>query len=89
MIQNKNQVEQLILHAIANWQEHMTSLSYRDEANQKYPFCPKRFIYECACRFERKNIQKALNTMVKIGYLTQHPYPKHPSNIGYEITKAV
>jgi len=87
MIQSHNKVEKLILHAIVNWQEHMSTLCFQEKSNQSYPFCPKRFIYGCACSFERKNIQRELNTMVEIGTLSQHTNPDHSSDLSYEITK--
>ena len=87
MIQNNDKVEQLILHAIVNWQEHMETLCHQEEASHAYPCCPKRFIYGCACSFERKNIQKVLDTMVEIGTICQHANPDHLSYFSYEITE--
>lgn len=87
MIQDNDKVEQLILHAIVNWHEHMATLCYQEQGKHSYQFCPKRFIYGCACSFERKNIQKVLDTMVEIGTINQHTYPDHLSYFSYEITE--
>jgi hypothetical protein len=87
MIQSHNKVEKLILHAIVNWQEHMSTLCFQEKSNQSYPFCPKRFIYGCACSFERKNIQRTINTMVETGTLSRHTYSDHSLDPGYKITE--
>ncbi len=84
MIQDNEKVEQLILHAIVNWQEHMASLCFQEKNIDKYTFCPKRFIFGCACGFERKKIQKTLDTMVENGALSQHSFPGNSSEISYK-----
>jgi hypothetical protein len=84
MIQSNEKVEQLILHAIVNWQEHMAALCYQEQNKDKYTFCPKRFIFGCACSFERKKIQKTLDTMVESGALSPHFLSGNSSKVSYK-----
>jgi len=87
MTQFDKKTEYLVLNAITVWQERMAKLSSEEKETQRYSFCPKRFIFGCACTFERKKIQEVLDNLVEMGGLSKQENPNHASEPSYKISK--